>query len=115
MVTTACQSIQQSVEVIRNDDCQHDVFIPNVFSPNGDQVNDEFTISFSSTQDIATVSSSIFDRWGNLVYNSKEINFSWDGRFKNEIVQSGVYAYLINVEYLDGENRMFKGDVTIIH
>ncbi len=114
-VTTACQSIEQTVEVAMNKDCNHQVFIPNVFSPNGDQANEEFSISFNSTQDIASISCSIFDRWGNLVYNSKEINFRWDGRFKSDVVQSGVYAYLINVDYTDGENRMFKGDVTVIH
>ena len=60
---------------------------------------------------------SIYDRWGNLVYNDEAIPFIWDGYFAEEIVMPGVYVYTITVRYDEqGTEReeVFAGDVTVV-
>jgi len=118
-VFTPCVSATGLVEVTAMDDCDGmiDIFIPNVFSPNDDQVNDKFILSFDGDQQIIAIEGSIFDRWGNLVFSSKEDPFEWDGRFKDQEVMPGVYVYLIKLTYiLDGEERqeLLAGDVTVV-
>lgn len=92
-----------------------DVFVPNVFSPNGDGMNDVFILGFS---DLVTepYTLSIFDRWGNRVYdkdlepNSQE---GWDGSYNQSRVVPGVYMYM--VRYID-PNRgeiIISGDITV--
>ena len=92
------------------------VFVPNVFSPNDDGLNDMFLIGFAS---IVTESYtlSIFDRWGNRMYeedldpNSQE---GWDGKFNNVNVNPGVYMY--QVRYIDpnrGE-QYIGGSITVL-
>jgi len=113
-VSTTCLVVQKDIEIVRTGDCDHEVYIPNVFSPNDDQRNDEFIISFYSVQDIESVQCSIFDRWGNLIFKTEDLSVAWDGKYRNEAVQSGVYLYLINIDYLGGDHQTFKGDVTVI-
>ncbi|UOQ68231.1 gliding motility-associated C-terminal domain-containing protein [Hymenobacter volaticus] len=79
----------------------------NIFTPNGDNLNATFRIpelpaDFCDSR-FATIK--IFSRWGNLVYESKDRNFSWDGGKQ----AAGVYYYLI--EYTDG--RKYKGPITL--
>jgi gliding motility-associated-like protein len=60
---------------------------------------------------------SIFDRWGNLVYGSEAPSFSWNGFFNEEPVMPGVYAYVIQFDYVfDGNTRqeVLYGDVTVV-
>jgi hypothetical protein len=59
----------------------------------------------------------VYDRWGNLVFSSEVIPFSWDGQFSNADVMPGVYVYTIKVTYLDQgteREKLFAGDVTLI-
>jgi gliding motility-associated-like protein len=95
------------------------VYIPNVFSPNGDGANDFFRI-YGADEEHATISRFyVFDRWGNNVY--ARFNFDiheetgwWDGMFKRFVMDPGVFAYYIEVEFEDGERAVYKGDVTLI-
>ncbi|MBP8086388.1 MAG: gliding motility-associated C-terminal domain-containing protein, partial [Saprospiraceae bacterium] len=59
----------------------------------------------------------IYDRWGNLVYSSNALPFTWDGFFNGDIMMPGVYAYVITVSYMvNGQEfeKVFSGDVTLI-
>jgi len=93
-------------------DCgKSNVFIPNIFTPNGDGFNDRLCFRGEYIRSFHIV---VFTRWGELVYESDDINQCWDGRFKNNWCQPGVYTYYCTVEcegYLSGT---FKGDVTLI-
>ncbi len=121
-VSAPCSDLSQTVDVIPGTDCfvaeiHNDVFIPNVFSPNGDNINDVFTVSYGPDLNVTGMEGSIFDRWGNLVYSSKENPFSWDGLYAGEILQPGVFVYIIKMVYLDmGTEReiVFSGDITLI-
>ncbi len=87
------------------------IFIPNAFSPNDDGLNDrlcfrgEWLVSFHIA---------IFNRWGEKVYESDDINECWDGTFKNEKCQSGVYMYSCEIECRGHQSHNFKGDITLI-
>ncbi len=95
------------------------VYIPNSFSPNGDNVNDTFTIGVSGGI-VAVNSFLIYDRWGELVFSAPEVdvsqleNIGWNGTFKGEDLQPGVYVYVISVSTVFSENETYTGDITII-
>lgn len=94
------------------------VFIPNAFSPNGDGNNDLLMIF--SPGDVALVRKFlIFDRWGNCVFNkaSFQPNLSsnaWDGTFKGQKLNTGVYVYLAEIELINQKIHILKGDITLI-
>lgn len=96
----------------------HNIFVPNAFSPDGDGVNDYFR--FYPAGAVAVVHNfSVFSRWGGLIFrNEKIVNFEsyegWDGLQKGEEAQVGVYTYLLEVEYLDGVRELLSGDVTLL-
>ncbi len=94
------------------------IYIPNVFSPNGDAANNTFEIF--SNEDILIAEFNIYDRWGELVYRgapgvlSENYPF-WDGTFKGEEVSQGVYVYVINYNRSIGSAlEILTGDITIL-
>lgn len=93
------------------------IYIPNVFSPNGDGINDRFYIMGKGFAEILILN--IYDRWGNLVFaqNSGPINDSttgWDGLFQGKNAQSAVYHYYAKLVYLDLVEESFVGDLTLV-
>ena len=118
-VITDCGMVSQNVNIIPDDDCKPvtEFFIPNVFSPNGNNVNDVFTIQFYDTAEVVSVVGDIFDRWGNLIYQSDKHPFTWDGRFKDEPMNPGVYVYRFTLVYSNGVNIVTEkvtGDVSLV-
>lgn len=120
-VATPCSMVTMDVDIYVGDciepDVNNEIYIPNVFSPNDDGINDKFALSFGSDLIVTAMTGSIFDRWGNLVYSSDLIPFEWDGFFADEAMMPGVYAYLIRCTYMDGSierEKVFAGDVTIV-
>ena len=94
------------------------VFIPNAFSPNGDGNNDFFTI-FTNEEIEQIDEMLIFDRWGETVFRKN--NFApnnpaigWDGRFKNELLNPGIFVYVVKLKTVTGEQQLFSGDVALI-
>ena len=89
------------------------VVIPSAFTPNGDGLNDVFKVGNLGYQKL--VDFSVFNRWGQLVYhNSYDPKEGWDGRFNGAPQDMGVYNYVIIVANSDGNNVIYKGDVTLI-
>ncbi|MCB0641986.1 MAG: gliding motility-associated C-terminal domain-containing protein [Phaeodactylibacter sp.] len=94
------------------------VYIPNVFSPNADGTNDFFTV-FGGPAVQGVLSMKIFSRWGELVYNGRNLPVNnegagWDGTFNGERMGSAVFVYLIEVQFIDGAVGLYKGDVTLL-
>jgi gliding motility-associated-like protein len=79
------------------------LFIPNTFTPNGDDHNELFVISGVN---IKTFNIQIFNRWGELMFMSESIYKSWDGTFANKKVQEGTYYY--QIEVLGNDGKIFK-------
>ena len=93
-------------------------YLPNIFSPNGDGINDDFTPLFSPNIEVLDFTMSIFDRWGNEVFSSNQVENTWDGNFNGSPMRSGVYIYLVKMSYRDdaGENStVLQGDVTLVN
>jgi gliding motility-associated-like protein len=94
------------------------IFIPTVFSPNGDGLNDYFTISGRrNLVNIAVLK--IYDRWGNQLFEGKDLepgneSEGWDGMFRGEPMQPGVYVYAAELTYDDGVTEAVTGDITVL-
>lgn len=88
------------------------LFVPNAFTPNGDGLNDAFGAKGNG---IIEYNIQIFNRWGELVFESNDINGQWDGTYKGEKAEMGAYAYNITA-YGAKTNRISKsGSVTLLN
>ena len=90
---------------------EKEFFIPEIFSPNGDEINDIFYIRGKG---IDWILLRIYDRWGEMIFESKDINTGWDGRFRGKLMNSGVYVYHLQGAFLTGEEIDEKGDITLV-
>lgn len=93
-------------------------YIPSAFSPNNDGINDFFT-GYAGRQVSEIEKMLIFDRWGELIYKKEnflpnEETLGWDGTFRNELMNSGVFAYYMKVLYIDNISVEYEGDVTLL-
>jgi gliding motility-associated-like protein len=88
------------------------VNIPSAFSPNGDGNNDLLDI-FAGV-DVLSFSMDIYNRWGQLLFNTKSTSQLWDGSLNGTPVNSGVYIYKVNVIYNDGNSEVKHGNITLI-
>jgi gliding motility-associated-like protein len=97
---------------------EREVFAPNSFSPNGDGINDSFTIFAGS--DVSKINTlEVTDRWGNLIYQVENIKandelMGWQGSFKGHLANQDTYIYKAVVEFLDGKLKTFSGEVLLI-
>ena len=88
-------------------------YIPNAFTPNGDEINDTF---FGKGIGIIEFEMMIFDRWGNLIFFSDDINKPWDGKANNgtELAQMDVYVYSIRLLDIRLKKHKYRGSVTLV-
>jgi len=96
-----------------------EVYIPNAFSPNNDGNNDFFT-AFASSKKVSLIRQmTIYDRWGNPVYDVSNIpineeSVGWNGRQNFKVLEAGVYVYQIVIVDIDGVTKEFSGQVTMM-
>jgi gliding motility-associated-like protein len=103
-------TVVKFLEVI--DDLQ--VFIPNSFTPNGDGVNDRFGVKGQGVR-TENFTMDLSDRWGNLLFSTRDINDSWDGMIRGIKAHDGVYLYRVRVVGMNGEGRReFVGHFTLL-
>ena len=89
------------------------VYLPNIFSPNEDGYNDLFVPQFSKST-FYNYQMQVFDRWGDLLYDTLSLENGWDGRYKDKSCETGVYVYIIRF-YLEGcGNTVLSGDVSLV-
>ncbi len=93
------------------------LYVPNVFSPDGDGVNDIFTV-FGGPE-LAEISEFlVFDRWGGLVYQAgphpPDNSFGWDGTQNGQPLPVGIYVWMANVRYLDGKETKLAGEILLV-
>lgn len=92
-------------------DCGCQVFIPNSFTPNGDNINDQLEV-FADCE-LKDIQMRIFSRWGELLFASDADAIYWDGTFNGEIMLPGVYIYTVNYA-VAGTDYVRSGSVTLL-
>ncbi len=125
-VSSPLQSINYFVTVTSDSGCvawdsvhitvvpTYEIFIPNVFTPNGDGANDYFEV-FGNKESWKQFNVMVFNRWGEKVYESNDMNFKWDGYFKGLLLNPGVFVYTVQLVFLDNYvPKIYKGSVTLM-
>lgn len=89
--------------------------IPNVFTPDGDGMNDYFLPREMLSRGLSKFNMTIFNRWGVVVFKTDNINGrGWDGKFNGEYEPNGVYVYLIEASFVNGTSEKYQGNVTLL-
>jgi gliding motility-associated-like protein len=104
-----CQGTDSAVLVVLP---RNDILIPTAFSPNNDNLNDVFAII--PTNAIKAFDIVVFNRWGNKIYSSSDINESWDGTYLDTDCETGVYVYSGSVTFMNDGVLEFKGNVSLV-
>ncbi len=128
-VAILTQSTTFKIEITYSNSCKEElilyvpvereeaIYIPNIFSPNGDGTNDVFYIQ--SREDRRVKQFLIFDRWGNTVayrenVHTNKLSDGWDGKLNGKELKPGVYMYYIVLENAVGDELYYSGDITIL-
>lgn len=91
-------------------------WMPNIFTPNGDGLNDFFGIPVDAHPEFYTwVDMKIFNRWGKLLYQTNDVNEPWDGTFEGQTLAEGVYFYTLEIEDACANQKEFKGFVHLMN
>jgi len=87
------------------------VFLPNAFTPNGDNKND---VLYVRTTFAESVFLEIYDRWGEKIFETNSSDIGWDGKYKGTYCNPGVYVYVLDVVCYNKQHFRKKGNVTLI-
>jgi len=87
------------------------IFIPNIFSPNGDGQNDLFRVR---GENLETLHLTVYNRWGEKVFEGNEPQAAWDGTFNGKTCAGGVFYYMAEIGFVGGKREMRKGNVTLV-
>ena len=95
-------------------DCSVGIHFPTAFSPDGigDNLNEQYSIIVG--KDIKEFVFYIYDRWGNVMFESSSKTLKWDGTYKGLACNAGVYAFMADVTFLSGEKKVYSGNITLI-
>jgi len=86
-------------------------YAPNAFTPDGDRFNNTYSIHVIGAREIDFM---IFNRWGELLYQSTDIYFEWDGSFNNALVPDDALVYRAKVTDLEGKIHEYFGTIIIL-
>ncbi len=105
-----------TAQILLSERCPSRIYVPNAFSPNGDQVNDALEI-FAS--EVVSLRWRIFDRWGNELYETTDTEDSWDGLVDGDLVDRGVYIWTLEYEGYNEKGARISdvlgGTVTVLY
>ena len=88
-------------------------YLPNAFSPNGDKENDVLYL-YGNPLCLKSMHLVIFNRWGEKVFESTDINKGWDGSYKGEIQNTAVFNYYLDATLINGDKLNKKGNISLI-
>lgn len=88
------------------------IFMPNVFTPNGDGVNDQVAVTSKVVTSLDYFR--VFDEWGRMVYETKNINEGWDGKVNGQPASIDVFVYVLKGKCQNGAEVTKQGDITIV-
>jgi gliding motility-associated-like protein len=88
------------------------VFFPNAFTPNGDINNGEFKVQGNC---IKSIDIKIFNRWGDLLFETNNLENSWDGIYNGLLVPTDVYTYKYSCQFITGEHKSGSGSIIVFY
>jgi gliding motility-associated-like protein len=107
-----CRNIASIPILIRQFECELPyIFIPNAFTPNNDGNNDEFFVRANS---ITKVYLAVYNRWGQRVFETRDLNQGWDGTFNGMPLEPDVFGYYLEIDCFNGLKQFKKGNVALI-
>jgi gliding motility-associated-like protein len=109
-VSNSCGSFTDSVTVFSK--CDFPIYLPNAFTPNKDGLNDEFKLLPGNKNNF--VSLTIFNRWGQIVFQSNDRNKGWNGTFNKQPLATDIFVYFLIMKGLSGNSISKKGTVLLI-
>jgi gliding motility-associated-like protein len=90
-----------------------DIFVPNAFTPDGDAYNAVFLVQgYGILEDGFTME--IYDRWGEMIHRSAELSAGWDGTYRGEPAQDGVYTWVVYFKDLTARPHRIDGHVSLL-
>jgi gliding motility-associated-like protein len=103
---------EYDIEIIN--DCPSAVWIPNAFTPNGDGINEALVVMGRGVEEVQL---SVFNRWGEQIWEGNQIGAEWDGTYLGNPVQQDVYVYRLLYNYINAEGirkeKVKFGTVTV--
>jgi gliding motility-associated-like protein len=113
--SNGCVSNQQETVVVVQNCPEELIYIPNTFTPDGNELNQVFLPVFTSGFDQYDYELLIFNRWGNLIFESHDHKMGWDGTFNNAYAQDGTYSWIIRYGNVETDKKTeIRGFITII-
>lgn len=104
-----CGSITNTIDLVF--DCTYYIYIPKAFSPNADGINDFFKAEGAGIEEFEMY---IYNRWGDLLFHTNDLNQQWNGLYKNKSAPIATYIWIIKVKDVTGKYHNLKGYFTII-
>jgi len=89
----------------------NDVFLPDIFSPNKDGNNDVLYVRGKAIKELKFV---LYDRWGEKIFETTDVNLGWDGTYKGKDVDPAVYVYYMEAVLNNDQKIIMKGDITLV-
>ncbi|MDF1699208.1 MAG: PKD domain-containing protein [Saprospiraceae bacterium] len=118
-VSDKCSSLEYNWDIQMEEvNAEQPLYLPNIFSPNQDGINECFVPTLSPETTIISYKLIIFDRWGNKYFETTDLEDCWDGTYNGTRVRSGVFVYVLEMDYtycVEVETFTKYGDVTVIH
>jgi gliding motility-associated-like protein len=107
-----CGTTLKHIQIIA-EDCNCNVFVPNAFTPNSDGINDEIKVYSACFFDEFLFE--IYDRWGEKVFETNNIDKSWDGIYRNQKMRNELYFYNLHFKDKLGKRNFRKGEINLIY
>ncbi len=117
-ISNVCETLVEEIVVKPATDGREEfIYVPNVFSPNNDGVNDLFLCAPADDVELLSFEMHLYNRWGAVLFETYDVTVGWDGSFKEEDLQPGVYVYWMKADFVvcyERKSIFKKGDVVIV-
>lgn len=108
-----CETSEEISVSLTQDECEvGEIIAANAMTPNGDGSNDYFQVLNNGDAEVTLIQ--VFNRWGEIVFEGNSVGELWDGNFRGEPVNPGVYIYMIHGICVSGDTFILSGNVTVI-
>ena len=107
-----CTNVRTVTVVVIDPICEDPfLFIPNAFSPNGDGKNDIFHVRGTFIDEVYLA---VYNRWGELIFETRSLDVGWNGTYEGELLPPDVFSYYLEVRCLGGAEIFKKGNVSLL-